>query len=472
MSQVASSPSLATNELDPLRNEMDRRATPISSRGYGMRALLPKVAPPHSSSQSLPDDGTLAPQVSAKSKSKRSIYKTVHTSKSAPHTLKQVVGVQEYVSGGHKSAAGAVWSLEFSSDGIYMAAAGKDGLIRIWKALDPSERGAGDPREQPLFTADPIRTLAGHSDEITDLKWSKNNFIVTASLDKTVRLWHVARSKCLAIFNPEDIVTSVAFHPTDDRFFLTGSLSHEIALWSIPDREIVYSRMLSDMVTAVSFTPDGRHCLAGCYNGRLVYLLTQNLKVRRTAQVGNSLKPKGTLKITGMKVLTRQNAEPLVLVSSNSNRVRFYNLRDLSLERRFRGPRNEYSHTAANISDDGTMIICGSEDHRTYVWSIDAPIEGLYRQVLQNEWIHSNHAAVSAAHFVPNALMARVGLDGVRAFVSADTSGVIRVYVQSFDRQVVRQVKGTLKAAPLLFLTYGKVMGRAASHALVVGGLR
>lgn len=457
--------------LDPLGAELGRRSSCRPQAIFPLKSLFVKSNPATESDDSLDQSLTLTPKLSEKqSKPKRSKVKGVHSSK-APSTLKQVVLVEEHdLREEKRQKAQAVWALEFSLDGKFMATAGQDGKIRIWRTLTAAERATDlNPSESPLFAKDPIKVFSDHTDEITDLKWSKNNFIITASLDRTVRLWHVERNKCLAVFHPPDIVASVAFHPTDDRFFLTGSLDKQLSLWSIPDREVVYTRQMPDMVTAVSFCPDGLCCLAGCYNGKLVLCQTDRLKIRKTAQVGSSRKPKGTLKITGTAVVKRKDhAYPLVLVTSNSSRVRFYNLNDLTLERRLRGPRNDYSQTAAAMSDDGEMIICGSEDHRTYFWNIKALPEGIHRQVTQNEWVHSHHAAVSVAQFVPQSALTLAGVQG-RGFVAADSHGIVRVFLQWPERQIAAQVKGHLLAAPIVFISYGRLMGRAAAHALVLG---
>jgi WD40 repeat protein len=41
----------------------------------------------------------------------------------------------------------------------------------------------------------------------------QSNFLLSASMDKTVRLWHVTKAKCLSLYQHSDFVTAVAFHP-------------------------------------------------------------------------------------------------------------------------------------------------------------------------------------------------------------------------------------------------------------------
>ena len=83
-----------------------------------------------------------------------------------------------------------------------------------------------------------MREFRGHSSSVLSLAWSKNNFLITGSMDKTVKLWHVDRDRCLQTFEHEDFVTSVKFHPLDDRFFLSGSLDNGVRLWSVLENSV------------------------------------------------------------------------------------------------------------------------------------------------------------------------------------------------------------------------------------------
>ncbi len=114
--------------------------------------------------------------------------------------------------------SGAIWSTEFSKDGRYLAAAGRDQVVRVWAVISsPDERRAheyeedvssstpgGERLSAPVFKSKPIREFDGHTGEILDLSWSKNNFLLSSSMDKTVRLWHVSRQECLCTFKHKD----------------------------------------------------------------------------------------------------------------------------------------------------------------------------------------------------------------------------------------------------------------------------
>ena len=198
-------------------------------------------------------------------------------------------------------------------------------------------------------------------------------------MDKTVRLWHVTRSECLCCFQHGDFVTSIQFHPRDDRFFLAGSLDTKLRLWSIPDKSIAFVATVPDMVTAVAFTPDGRHAIAGCLNGVCNIFETDGLKSNAQIHVRSARgrNAKGS-KITGIDTIVMprdgQHRQTKLLITSNDSRIRLYNFGDRSLEAKFRGNENSCSQIRASFSDDGKHVICGSEDRRAYIWPV-GPVE-------------------------------------------------------------------------------------------------
>ncbi|KAJ5973453.1 hypothetical protein N7481_010663 [Penicillium waksmanii] len=256
----------------------------------------------------------------------------------------------------------AIWALQFSKDGKYLAAAGQDKKVRLWAVIStPDEREAANhddteqPRNEqdpprlkaPMFHPKPAQVFEGHTGSILDLSWSKHS----------------------------DFVTSIQFHPRDDRFFLAGSLDTKLRLWSIPDKSVAFVTAAPDMVTAVAFTPDGRYSMAGCLNGTLNIYDTEGLKLSgqihvRSARGKNS---KGH-KITGIDTMISPPGDPKgdikLLVTSNDSRIRLYDFRDRVLEAKFRGNENSCSQIRATFTEDNKHVICGSEDRRAYVWPI------------------------------------------------------------------------------------------------------
>ena len=101
------------------------------------------------------------------------------------------------------------------------------------------------------------------------MSWSNNYFMLTSSMDKTVRLWHVALGNCLSVFEHKDFVTAIAFYPNDERYFISGSLDGKLRLWHVIEKNVSrYNEVpnttgnASKLITAANF----------CYNGKLVVI--------------------------------------------------------------------------------------------------------------------------------------------------------------------------------------------------------
>ncbi|KKY32766.1 putative wd repeat-containing protein 44 [Diaporthe ampelina] len=294
---------------------------------------------------------------------------------------------------------GAIWATEFSKDGKYLAAAGKDTVVRMWAVISTHEERRAQEEEEaaicpvgerlstPVFVERPFRELSGHANEILDLSWSKNNFLLSTSMDKSVRLWHTSRDECLCAFKHKDVVTKVAFHPTDDRFFLAGSLDMTLRLWSIPDKAVAYSVRLPDLITAVTFTPDGKLAIAGLLNGLCMVYDTEGLKFHSQihAKSSRGKNSKGS-KITGIKTMAMpltsggsggtEPGEVKIMISTNDSRIRVYNLKDGSLDVKFKGHENACTQISASFSDDAQYVISGSENRKTFIWKVGAAAAG------------------------------------------------------------------------------------------------
>lgn len=313
----------------------------------------------------------------------------------------------------------AIWAMEFSEDGRYLAAAGQDKKVRVWAVISSTEEREAHEAEEddknpeqpsirlnaPVLQTKLVREYKGHTSSILDLCWSKNNFLLSSSMDKTVRLWHVSRSECLCAFKHHDFVTSIAFHPRDDRFFLAGSLDAKLRLWSIPDKAVAYWVNVPDMVTAVAFTPDGKSCIAGCLNGLCLFYDTEKLKLHSQLHVRSARgrNTKGS-KITGIDTITFPPSDPngdvKLLITSNDSRIRMYNYKDRNLEIKFRGNENTCSQIHATFSDDGRHVICGSEDKRVYIWPT-GPSEKQDQDKRPVEILEAHSAIVTSAILAP-----------------------------------------------------------------------
>jgi len=148
----------------------------------------------------------------------------------------------------HGEHLGPIWCMKFSPCGRLLATAGQDRILRIWvlksafnyfqdmrsrcnadnkasptpsqeslvsqhSAEDPVTMAYKDSDPRSPFVERPFCTYSAHTSDLLDVSWSKNYFILSSSMDKTVRLWHISRKECLCCFQHIDFVTAIAFHP-------------------------------------------------------------------------------------------------------------------------------------------------------------------------------------------------------------------------------------------------------------------
>ncbi|XP_062570560.1 WD repeat-containing protein 44-like isoform X3 [Saccostrea cucullata] len=338
---------------------------------------------------------------------------------------------------------GAVWTMKFSPCGKLLATGGQDNMLRIWvlKAAYPhfddmrtkyadvrvsptpsheslnsivSENSVGDFLTQAQMTSDedkdapfmsrPLCVYRGHISDVLDVSWSKNYFILSSSMDKTVRLWHISRRECLCIFQHIDFVTAIVFHPKDDRYFLSGSLDGKLRLWNIPEKKVTMWNEVSSLITTANFCHNGKFAVAGTYDGKCIFYTTEQLKYYTQIHVRSTRgkNAKGS-KITGVEPLP---GEDKILVTSNDSRIRLYDLRDLTLTCKYKGCTNNSSQIKASFSPKSKYLICGSEDHFVYIWKTQHEFYKFSsaRRDRNDYWeaIKVHNATVTAAVFAPN----------------------------------------------------------------------
>ncbi|KAG4386090.1 hypothetical protein GLYMA_12G222100v4 [Glycine max] len=268
--------------------------------------------------------------------------------------------------------SGSIWSIKFSLDGKYLASAGEDCVIHVWQVVEGERKGElllldrekgedgngnvdmflvvnGSPMAdgerkrkgrssvsrkslsldqfvvpQTVFalTDKPVCSFQGHLHDVLDLSWSKTQHLLSSSMDKTVRLWHLSSKSCLKIFSHSDYVTCIQFNPVDDRYFISGSLDAKVRIWSIPDRQVVDWTDLHEMVTAACYTPDGQGALVGSYKGSCHLYNTSENKLQQKSQINlqNKKKKSHHKKITGFQFAPGSSSE--VLITSADSRIR------------------------------------------------------------------------------------------------------------------------------------------------------
>ena len=265
-----------------------------------------------------------------------------------------------------RAQEGAVWTLKFNHGGEYLATAGQDRVIRVWKTLAPSKH-----RGEQLFEPTPMRAYVGHRGDILDLCWSHTNWLLSSSMDKTVRLWYTTMAECLRIFTHQDFVTSIQFNPRNDKFFISGSLDGKLRMWNIPDLKVVDWVDIGEMVTSCAYSPEGESVVVGTHKGNCHYYGTENFKFeyQRQLQVKNARGRKGVgRKITGIDFMPGDSKK--ILVTANDSRIRLYDDRS-AVSCKYKGHLNQNAQIKATFSPDGDFIVSGSEQPDVFLWKTE-----------------------------------------------------------------------------------------------------
>ena len=169
------------------------------------------------------------------------------------------VAREQNVLNGH---SGKVSAVAFSPDGKYIISASWDNTLRLW---DREGNSIGKP-----FTGDRHRIgdryRIGDRHNINAVKFSPNSkYIVSASMDGTVRLWNLKGQQIGKPFKGhESSVNSVTFYPTGKYIISYGS-DNILRWWNLEGQQIVKAIPLKGLksgATTTAFSPNGRYIIS------------------------------------------------------------------------------------------------------------------------------------------------------------------------------------------------------------------
>lgn len=344
---------------------------------------------------------------------------------------------------------GSIWTMKFSLDGRYLASAGQDRVIHVREVIESMRTFGADtpdlyassayfsmnglqelvplsiedhankmkrgkiigskkssnsdcivvPNKIFQLSEEPVCSFHGHLLDVFDLSWSPSQYLLSSSMDKTVRLWKLGHESCLKVFSHNDIVTCIQFNPVDERYFISGSLDGKARIWSIRDRHVVDWSDLREMVTAVCYTPDGQGGLVGSIKGSCRFYNTSGNKLQLENQVSVCSKKKKSSgkKITGFQFAPGGDSQK-VLITSADSRVRVYDGSELVCK--YKGFRNTCSQISASFAPNGQHFICASEDSRVYIWNHESP-RGSGARHEKSSWSHEHFLSQGVSVAIP-----------------------------------------------------------------------
>lgn len=141
----------------------------------------------------------------------------------------------------------SVWSARFSADGLRAVVGYGDGSVGI----------------REVETGSDAMVLTGHSAAVLDVAFSTDGaLVVSASGDKTARLWEARDGKQRAVMRHGDKVNAIAIS-ADGKRVLTGSTDHVARIFDAATGNEILALKEEGDVLAVAFSPDGSRAVTG-----------------------------------------------------------------------------------------------------------------------------------------------------------------------------------------------------------------
>ncbi|XP_063928086.1 WD repeat-containing protein 5B-like [Zophobas morio] len=246
-----------------------------------------------------------------------------------------------------------------------------------------------------------VKTFKGHTSRIWDLNSNKNgSFIVSASSDRTIKLWSVFSEKEESIATLSGHVGDVytCFVHSAQSHIISGGYDKKVCIFDIEREELLQ--------TFVGHELSVSSCTCNRY-GNIIITGSKDTTVKFwDVSSGVCVKSLTTHfgEVTSVEA-SEQGDKLLVASKDNSNRL--WDLRMLRPTQKFRGHYNTSKNfVKANFGPSNKIVMGGSEDGNIFLWDIDT---GKIVQRLRGH----NGTAYRACWNNSQSLMASCGDDGL-----------------------------------------------------------
>jgi WD40 repeat protein len=226
----------------------------------------------------------------------------------------------------------AVYWAAFSNDGKQLATASLDNTVKRWNVADGAHLG----------------TLKGHGDGVAFVGYLKDGRIVTASLDKSLKVWSAEGAVKTTFTGHTDYLTSAAVARSGTRM-VSGAFDKSVRLWDADTGGLAVLTGHEAAVQCVALSADGAAAASGS-SDRTVRLWDLESKQLRSVMTGHN---------AIVEAVAFSPAEKIIASGDAAGRLRFWDLSgNVVADIDSRSPRIR----CLAISPDGSWLAAGGSE--------------------------------------------------------------------------------------------------------------
>jgi WD40 repeat protein len=217
------------------------------------------------------------------------------------------------------------------------------------------------------LTTKPLMTMSGHEEEIRKIMYLPGGErIVTCSLDRTVRIWHVENGEQEGTtMEHEDWVDGLAV-TRDGKRILSGGGDKRIKVWDVETHELIEEwENDTGAIWCMAVSPAGQLVASGSYNGKIMIReMKESGEIKHSIDAGSGV----------CSLCFSPNGEKLacavVNVVGEHGVIHVYDVESGEL---VLGPIKGHEDVVRCVlwSLDGSQLFSGSDDHTIQCWNSD-----------------------------------------------------------------------------------------------------
>lgn len=260
-----------------------------------------------------------------------------------------------------------------------------------------------------------IKQLNGHSKDITDFDFTSNNqYIASASLDKTVRVWEIEKGNCMRVIYGVSSQLCIRFHPVNNNFLSVGNANKEINVFNFSTGRTINKSVFDAEVTSMDHDHTGHLIFCGDAQG-CIYSVNMNShtgilsRSHRHRSSSKHRSPVTTVQYRSFSLLARG---PVLLTCTQDGNLSFFSVAleikgyltlRCSLKLTPRIHKIQASFCPLLSLEKGEFIVAGSEDSNVYFYDLTKPkhtcvnkLQGHRFPVMGIAWNHGENFLASS----------------------------------------------------------------------------